>query len=264
MKEISIDRWDSFVKYAGELDVGDPSVTSNMYRGHADSTWKLEPTLHRSVNPKGTTEGQLLKLETRALDEFRAQAHQHLHPNLFAKTASDTFSWWTLMQHYGAPTRLLDWTESLYVAAYFAVVEHPETDGCIWMADIVALHSEMREKYGSEACLDDEGDFNEEFLQAGAPHVLQLVHQKYKPNRVSAQQAGFTVCRNVRGNHDEILSTLPDTEQGPNFVKLIIPAGSKRTFVRKLRTMNITANSLFPGLDGLGRSVRELLLVATQ
>jgi hypothetical protein len=46
--------------------------------------------------------------------------------NLYNQTHIPTdnyFEWLAIMQHYGSPTRLLDFTESIFIATYFAVVE---------------------------------------------------------------------------------------------------------------------------------------------
>jgi len=67
----------------------------------------------------GLTARESLTLETAALNEFQTAAHLHL-PATLQLEQLDRVTVWAYMQHYGAPTRLLDWTESLYVAAYFA------------------------------------------------------------------------------------------------------------------------------------------------
>jgi len=51
------------------------------------------------------------------------------------------------MQHHGAPTRLLDWSTSIYVAAYFAVIEQPNADGVIWIVHLDTVRNRMIEKY---------------------------------------------------------------------------------------------------------------------
>jgi hypothetical protein len=43
-----------------------------------------------------------------------------------------------LMQHYKAPTRLLDWSYSPYLAAYFACSSNPNIDGAIWALNMQA------------------------------------------------------------------------------------------------------------------------------
>ena len=60
-----------------------------------------------------------MSYELRLLRKFRARAHlrHHTCPDYF-----DYFGWLSLMRHYGLPTRLLDWSESPLVAAYFAMV----------------------------------------------------------------------------------------------------------------------------------------------
>ena len=70
-------------------------------------------------------------LEAKAIHVFRRHARSYVHVSeleYFARILDST----TLMQHYGAPTRLLDWTISPWVAFYFAVQDRPDDDALIW------------------------------------------------------------------------------------------------------------------------------------
>ena len=101
------------------------------YRGQASAypSWKLRPKVHRTLARNGD-EVQLFDRGAEA--EMTAQFLQRAHTRYDRCPAlTDHCSWLCLMQHYGLPTRLLDWTESLLVAAWFAVSApvNPEEQG---------------------------------------------------------------------------------------------------------------------------------------
>src|ERR1700679_3623933 len=94
------------------------------FRGHADAGWKLTPKLYRPEFD-GADENEIRH-------EFQSRALQLIQGRLPA----DKWEWYFLMQHYGVPTRLLDWTENVLIAAYFAVAENDgKTDAAIWVLD---------------------------------------------------------------------------------------------------------------------------------
>lgn len=91
------------------------------YRGHANANWSLVPSAHRR-HP-------VLEASMMNLFRHRAPAIAQSCP-----MHQDYASWLPLMRHYGLPTRLLDWTESVCVAAYFAVrFDSTSMNSTIWM-----------------------------------------------------------------------------------------------------------------------------------
>lgn len=102
---------------AGELTRGSDKSTI-WYRGQPSATFDLMPGLFRSyADPNGKHWNDAWQLEQDLFWEFSARARQ-LH-------GSNMKDWDILfaMQHHGTPTRLLDWTEVLGVAVYFAIQE---------------------------------------------------------------------------------------------------------------------------------------------
>jgi hypothetical protein len=90
----------------------------------------------------------VVKLEQNAFSEFRSKAHFFVSPPLLAKVRT-TPCWWALMQHHGAPTRLLDWSTSPYVAAYFAVNQQSsDENGALWCFCSTTLRDRFRKQYG--------------------------------------------------------------------------------------------------------------------
>jgi hypothetical protein len=95
------------------------------------------------------------------------------------------------------------------------------------------------------------------YCTPGAPNHLTIFIRHENSDRMIAQQGMFVVCRSPLADHAPIIEeALAPLQRGAR-VKLIIPTGLKLEFLHRLRYMNITADSLFPGIDGIGRSVAE-------
>ena len=88
-----------------------------MFRGHARSDWKLETSLERRTK---TNRALAHTIETQMIAEFKRKAG-----NYSIREPQTLVEWLSLMQHYGAPTRVLDWTQSPYVAAFFRLEGQP-------------------------------------------------------------------------------------------------------------------------------------------
>jgi len=182
--------------------------------------------------------------------------------------------WTTLAfgRHAGLPTRLLDWTESPWVAAWFAC--HEQSDGAIWwfaqkpLEDVLhprwdgwgvprratVLHCEERRD------LIDAFGLNERALEETAfdPHGsawVTKIHYGYPSPRMEAQQGFITTCGRLRKTHNVAIDELPESETIPRG-RIHIPATLKDEVLRVLRTMNIHAKSLeYPGVDIVARSI---------
>ena len=103
-------------------------IESVWFRGHEQARWKLTPRLYRPEY-RGSSEAEIRQ-------EFQIRAQQLLQGG---RLPTDKWEWYFLMQHYGAPTRLLDWTDNPLVALYFALhsptddKRQPDTDAAVWV-----------------------------------------------------------------------------------------------------------------------------------
>src|SRR5262245_22396202 len=106
--EIRLKDWQQLVELDGETQNRLASDPDYFFRGQARADWSLVPSLLRLIEQNGLDVGRSLWLEQQLLIEFRASAHLHLGPWILPEDERDVVAWWALMQHYGAPTRLLD------------------------------------------------------------------------------------------------------------------------------------------------------------
>jgi len=257
--ERRIDSWEEFAATIRQLDLWAGVGVRWLFRGQADAKHTLSPSLSRILQRYPVSRKEAELSEGAFMAEFAKRAHEHLPPAMIPRQ-SDPLGILVSMQHYGAPTRLLDWTESPYVAAYFAVEHSPEVDGAVW-----ALKAPLFKTAGW--VMPDPR--NEPVLRPwlfGQPprDIVGLVFPMIMTDRMAAQQTLFTVSPNIFADHAVLLEGLPDSvikaeeAKGPVWLKMTIPAAQKFHFQRDLRPMNVTAQALFPGLDGLGRGVRDL------
>lgn len=255
---------DSFFRTSSALIVGRPSHIGYVWRGQADASWPVSSTLGRCLEPTATP-GDALEAERVALQEFKSQVHLHMRTDELPHD-QDILGWWQLMRHHGVPTRLVDWTASPYVAAYFAVCERWDCDGAIWYFHGLDLKTSMDRLYGAAPASLQELAASL-FDAAAMPRIMTEAPWR-KSQRMLAQQSLFTVCFQPRVDHSYVIETalmpIQQTDPRDALVKVEIPAALKPDILRKLRAMNVTASLLFPGVDGLGKSVAELLYIEAE
>jgi FRG domain len=253
--------WDIFVAAMARVRTGIPPSATYTFRGQANAEYSLAPSLQRHV--AHLTRAEALQVERTLLAEFQSQAHLLLQSTLLPDYR-DFAAWWTLMQHHGAPTRLLDWTKSPYVAAYFAVESQPEKDGAIWQFHNNQLIVRMKEL--GEPSMDDVFNSLQPFFVAECDRSCCYVFErKQKIERMVTQQGAFTISPDVLADHADIIErALIKNDEKEWFRKIVIPADLKAEFLLQLHRLNVNGIALFPGIDGLGRSMNELATLHAQ
>ena len=109
---------------------------------------------------------------------------------------------------------------------------------------------------GDQRVRGDRGYEEQPGSGVGRFHVTDLHVQT---DRMAAQQLLFTLSPRILADHGQLIARTLDRAGDRAWQKLVVAEALKAEFMRRLRTMNITARTLFPGLDGVGRAIGELV-----
>lgn len=221
--------------------------TRPWWRGQSDCGWPLVPSVFRNMN---NGEGY----EQNLVGRFVQKA-----PTRFANCPPRTEldSWLFLMQHYGLPTRIMDWTESVLVAAYFAVRQerHYDKPGVIWALAPTAMN---QEQIGRTKILGTGSDpapklFRQAFTRAATDtnKPIIAIGANQVDIRMLVQLSEFTLHGEATPldqlpNHDKFLS------------KYLVPPAAKLAIKQSLTLLGISESNLFPDLEHLASEIKSL------
>jgi len=222
------------------------------FRGQSDSTWPLESSLTRYLKSFRDDRNDWPDRERHILHTFKRKAHL-----LLPRTPEpgETLEWLALMQHHGAPTRLLDFSWSPYVAAFFAV-ERATANAAIW-AICSGRHVPNNRGYAISETLN----------AVIRPEILEqpgLVFPKTE-GKIPRAMIGEPVLMNQRmitqagtflipGQRIDV--SLDSLIPRDSLLKLTLETSAlRRDTMNNLYGMNINNAALFPGIDGLARSM---------
>ena len=225
-----------------------------VYRGMSDAADDLRTSL---MNLGGNTR----EVEYHILRNFKKYARPDN-----ALTHNSVWNWLALAQHHGAPTRLLDWSYSPYVALHFvtANLARYDCDGVIWAVDYVSAHKYLPKKLRTVLSDERSNAFTVEMLESGVASLSELeklsgeefavwLEPPSLDQRIVNQFSIFSLMSRPDARLDCWLEkTHPELAR-----RIVIPAELKWEARDKLDQANITERVLFPGLDGLAKWLKR-------
>jgi hypothetical protein len=237
------------------------------YRGQTKAEWPLLPKLYR---PEFGGFGYLVEngIETEIMEEFVQRGG--LLTNIKPQGDGAIWDWYFLMQHFGAPTRLLDWTESSLVALYFALKDNPGCyDSAVWVFDPFTYNSrkpliEEAKVFSPNSCITAQK--HKDIIDKWLPHEGEgidmlpnkplAIYPAQVHQRMAAQLSCFTI-------HGKALDGLTRYEHKRNdiLVKVVIPAFAVLGLRKQLARCGIDEASVYPDLVGLGESLNRKWLL---
>ena len=258
-----------------------------LFRGQEKAEWSLKSSLERAFESRGISIARTDPIEEMILIDFKSVAH------LFSASVpkdADTIAWLTLIRHHGGPTRLLDFTESFYVAAYFALDGATE-DCAIWAfnrIDLMARVDDVIDKLCKQLkinlSLSLEQRLDKILLKAIRGNIrknyLLTMSPSQRNERQFLQQGLAMIPLNLQGgfmgallNSFDPPGRMPNEDSGievgfeefqrvlldSKLIKIIITKDAFLDARSDLEQMNMNGATLFRGLDGLGRKVQDVL-----
>jgi hypothetical protein len=245
ISDIKLDDLGKIVEIANPTTLGFNSHTA-FWRGHGDAEWPLRPHVFRRDDP-----GVPKYDECALIGHFQVRAPTRSHTK--TPEPNDYFGWLFLAQHYGLPTRLLDWTENPLVALYFAIEGKKEADkdGCVWALWPDKLNAIFQGR---------------DLIQIRDPKVIELARAAFfensEPGEVILAIDGREIDLRmlVQSGRFTLHSYHTPIEQLPKCTgwlrKFIVPKEHKQKLLHQLAAMGISRSNLFPDLPNLAAELR--------
>ena len=263
--------------YPTGMIMNNPTSTSFLYRGLADKDYQLLPGIFRKhislLNDHEIVNDKYLAWTTE-LDILRAFIHEaSAHLSI---PSDDLGHWLEYAQHFGVPTRLLDWSKNPLVALYFCCKDQCDRDGAIWL-----LHAGNYARFVSKKLTEP----NNQEIKTAYTAIQGLLNGNlhceypilytpyYVDTRMSAQSSYFMIWGTQRKPLEDLLISdatrmkLPEKDNGIRtygihettalLFRFMIYADRKQPILHELDTVGINEKALFPGLDGIGRYIER-------
>ncbi len=259
-----------------------------LFRGQGTAEWPLKSSLERAFESRRIPFTRTdYPIEEMILIDFKSAAH------LFSTNVpkdKDTIAWLSLIRHHGGPTRLLDFTESFYVAAYFAL-DGASEDCAIWAFNRIGFMARVKDVI-DRVCKQLKIDLGmpldqrlDEILRRAIAgdvknNIVITMAPSQQNERQFLQQGLAIIPLNLQdGYMGALLGSFDPPGRMPNesqmqevrleevlqllqkvaLIKIVMTKDCFLDARLDLKQMNINGVTLFRGLDGLGRHVHDVL-----
>lgn len=235
------------------------------YRGSSNSNYELIPSLYRHRYKKSKIE--LAELEHQLMTQFRLRSIPYVKNNF-----NDPWDLTFFMQHYGIPTRLLDWTENPLTALHFALINSPHIrrkreniiiytqDAIVWVLNPREWNQFALSHQSFSGGVLTPGD---EALKGYKPELdfsimnnfPVAIHGARNSPRIVAQQGVFTIF----GQNTSPMEIIFEVSGFPeNALKKIILEKQNIERIRNALLINgVTESVVFPDLEGLSQEIKR-------
>lgn len=210
-----------------------------------------------------------IRLERQSIELFRS-TYKQLAIEEDNELLREDITTLMLMQHYGAPTRLLDWSFSPYIAAYFAVCENDKYDGFIWGFEYDRYEQKGSEQWEKFPEMIEGGKFVhtlrpafEEDYRDKEWFVCQFINKDYGFNRIRSQEGLFTFASQFNIDHSlAIMNLLNESE----FHKVYRIRKEDKFKLRQIlrNNLNIWHGMFYPDVIGSAEAVKEVMTDCAQ
>lgn len=266
MKTIRVRTWDGFVKQVekiradfsihthhlkgGEKHTYRPDI---LFRGQANSKWKLQTTLERKTDEQFNVL-DYIRLATHRLDEiesftgidWRVPDLPALRADLADKQREmrvhlPIYDYLVYLRHHAFPSPLLDWTESPYIAAYFAFAEPVNENPAIYC--YIERPAVVKVRSGGDPTIYLKGPFVKTHKRHFAQKAWYTIAAKWN---YGTQNHDFCSHESVFDSNDKNQDLL---------FKIILPKSERIQALRKLNDYNINHFTLFQSEDSLIKAI---------
>lgn len=249
-------------------DLQNSAGGSLWFRGIGSIGHDLIPSLYRHPDFQRNPASKLdfVSLEKKVTIRFKQRCLPYV-----TKDISDDWDILFFMQHYGIPTRLLDWTENPLIALYFALMSAKVTQdsrgaygyrdsAAVWVLDPVAWNRAALKhvSYDGGPLVPGDDALNGYALRTASTGMNQhpvAIFGAHNSTRIVAQRGVFTIFGAGKKNMDKLVAegAIPTAALS----RIVLGANSIKRIRKTLLDHGITESVVFPDLEGLARETKR-------